>query len=160
VNSVFFAEDGRTLASGSSDGTAKLWNTDSARELATFAGGAGEVHGVVLSKDGKLLAAGNRYGTVRVWDVASKKALATLKGHTGDVWAVAFAPDGKTLAAGGGDWDQPGEIKLWDTAKWQERATLKHDGEVLCLAFAPDGKTLAAGSWAKSVKLWTLPGSR
>jgi WD40 repeat protein len=112
---------------------------------------------VALAPDGKTLAAGLRYGTVKVWDVGTRRERAVLRGHAGDVWSVAFAPDGKALASGGGDWDQPGEVKLWDTATWEARARLKHTGEVLCVAFAPDGKRLAAGSWDKTVRLWDVP---
>jgi WD40 repeat protein len=107
-----------------------------------------------------LLAAGNRYGTVRVWDIATGKVHKTLEGLPVDVWGVAFSPDGKILAAGGGDWDQPGTIKLWDTATWRELGSIKTSGEVLCLAFAPDGKSLAAGGWDKTVTLWSLAPQR
>jgi WD40 repeat protein len=69
---------------------------------------------------------------------------------------VAFTPDGRTLASGDGDWDRPGEIKLWNAANWRERQSLRHSGEVLCLAFSPDGRRLAAGSWDKTVRIWEL----
>jgi WD40 repeat protein len=72
------------------------------------------------------------------------------------VWAVAFSADGRTLASGDGDWNKPGDVRLWDTATWEQRGQLKHTGEVLCLAFAPKGSVLAAGSWDKSVKVWDL----
>jgi WD40 repeat protein len=69
---------------------------------------------------------------------------------------VAFTPDGKSLCSGGGDWNRPGEVRVWDTPTWKERAVLKHSGEVLCLAVSSDGKHLAAGSWDRTVKVWDL----
>ena len=54
--------------------------------------------------------------------------------HVSDVWGVAFTPDGKTLVSGDGDWNKPGEVKLWNVEDGKERATLKHTGEVLCVA--------------------------
>ncbi|WP_202920660.1 WD40 repeat domain-containing protein [Urbifossiella limnaea] len=83
--------------------------------------------------------------------------VACLKGHAGDVWAVGFSADGRTLASGDGDWHRPGDVRLWNTADWTERAALRHTGEVLALAFDPTRPRLAAGSWDKPVKVWTLP---
>jgi len=68
---------------------------------------------------------------------------------------VAFSADGRTLAAGQGD----GGVKLWNTANWQERATLRgHKDLVFCVTFAPDGGTLASTSKDGSVRLWNVPG--
>lgn len=74
----------------------------------------------------------------------------------GDVWSVAFAPGKKILASGDGDWNRPGELKLWDTETWSEKPSLKHTGEVLCLAFSPGAKALAAGSWDRTILIWRL----
>jgi WD40 repeat protein len=158
VNCVRFSADGKRLASASSDATVRQWRqekgewkTKSIKEVPE-----GEVRCVAFSPDGKLVALGTGYGTVRVWDLAKNSEPAVLKGHTGDVWALAFSPDGKTLASGGGDWDRPGEVRLWDTSSWKRRATLKHTGEVLCVAYSPNGRLLAAGGWDGVVKLWDV----
>jgi WD40 repeat protein len=157
VNGLVFSREGRLLVTGGSDATVKLWDTRTWRAQATLAVGKdGEVRSVALSPDVKLVAAGTRYGHVYVWEVASHRRRARLAGHIADVWCVAFAPDGKTLASGDGDWNRPGEIKLWDTGTWRQRSRLRHSGEVLCLAYAPDGRTLAAGSWDKQVRVWRL----
>ena len=157
VNAVTFACKG-TLATGGSDNRANVWigRGHKWKLRATAEAREGEIRSVALSPDGRLLAVGTRYGTVRVWDVIKGKPLAVLKGHPGDVWAVAFSPDGKSLASGAGDWDRPGEVRLWDTQKWTRRATLPHTGEVLCVAFSPDGRRLAAGSWDHTIKVWDV----
>ena len=68
---------------------------------------------------------------------------------------MAFSADGKTLAAGQGD----GNVKLWDTGTWQERATLQgHKDLIFCVTFAPDGGTLASTSKDGTVRLWSVPG--
>jgi WD40 repeat protein len=91
-----------------------------------------------------------------LWDAKTGKERAVLSGHPGDVWSVAFSPDGRTLAAGCGDWEGPGEVRLYDAAKGIAMATLKHTGEVLTVAFSPDGKRLAAGARDRTVKVWEL----
>ena len=91
-----------------------------------------------------------------MWDFPSLQERAVIKAHKSDVWSVAFFPDSKAFASGDGDWDQPGEVKLWSADMGKAIKTLNHTGEVLCIAVSPDGKLLAAGSWDKTIKLWDL----
>jgi WD40 repeat protein len=156
VNGLAMDKSGELLASAASDNTVRLWQPKTLEEVHAFQVKEGEVRSAAISPGRKLVAAGIRYGGVRVWDLETKKEIVSLIAHSGETWAVAFTPDGKTLASGGGDWNKPGEVRLWDGGTWKERATLKHTGEVLCLAISPDGHWLAAGSWDRTVKVWDL----
>ena len=156
VNGLTIDKSGEWIASAGSDNTVRLWRAKTLEEIHTFRVKEGEVRSVAIAPDRKMIAAGIRYGGLRVWDAESKKEIASLSAHIGETWAVAFTPDGKMLASGGGDWNKPGEVRLWDTSTWKERATLKHTGEVLCLAISSDGHSLAAGSWDRRVKIWDL----
>ena len=149
VMSVAFSPDGKILASASSDGKIKLWDTDSRKEIAQLSGHSKAVHSVAFSPDGKRLAAA--WGIdIKLWDVANKKEIATLTGHGLFVSSVAFNPDGKILASGSCD----GKIKLWDTDSKKEIATLSEDDWVYSVAFSPNGKILASGLIKASIKLW------
>jgi WD40 repeat protein len=68
---VAFSADDKTLASGSQDGTVKLWNVSSQQAVATLPGHAGPVQGLAFSPDGDTLASGSEDGTVRLWRAAS-----------------------------------------------------------------------------------------
>ncbi|WPJ63259.1 hypothetical protein SMAC4_13631 [Sordaria macrospora] len=151
VDSVAFSPDGQRLASGSWDGTIKIWDPASGSCLQTLKGHRSPVTSVAFSPDGQRLASGSWDGTIKIWDPASGSCLQTLKGHSGAVSSVAFSPDGQRLASG--SWDET--IKIWDPASGSCLQTLKgHSNGVNSVAFSPDGQRLASGSWDGTIKIW------
>ena len=108
-------------------------------------------------KRGSALAAGLRYGTVKIFDGRTWEERFELAAHKGDAWSVAFSPDRKTLITGGGDWNQPGQVKLWDPVTGKLKATIEASGEVLAIAVSPGGTKVAAACGDKSVTIWELP---
>ena len=153
VWSVNFSPDGKYLASGSNDGTVKLWNIETGKEIRTLTGHTDDVYSVSFSPDGKYLA-GKSYGkSVKVWDVESGKEKITFSGYTGYVGSVSFTPDGKYLASGSND----GAIKLWEVESGKEIRTFSgHTDDVRSVRFSPDGKYIASGSDDDIVKLWEV----
>jgi len=154
VNSVTFGPDGATLLSGSSDGTIKLWDTRTGRLKTTLEATEAEVRSVAISADGQSVAAGIRYGTIKLW--TNQREVLNFKGHESDVWSVLFIRDGTRLVSGDGDWNKPGQLKMWDVRTGNILEKLEHSGEVLSIASSSDGRKIAAGGWDRTLKIWPL----
>jgi WD40 repeat protein len=120
---VALAGDGWLVASGSLDGTVKLWDTATGRLLATLRGHTGVVNRVEVSSAGRLVASGGGDGTVRLWEAPSGRLLATLQGHAAGVWGVALSADGQLVASGSLD----GTAKLWKASSAVPLHTLQGD---------------------------------
>ena len=175
VTSLGFPADGRFLASGSSDGTVRLWDIDTGKQTAVFAGHLGGIEAIAVSSDGKTVVSGDDWkGTLVLWDTETGEQI---KRHTtyrdnlirrlqislnkrrtvtypNAITALAFSPDGKIFASGHRD----GILRLWDSENGRKLSTLRDHkrGWIKALAFSPDGKTLAS-STIDGVISYTFP---
>ncbi len=149
VESIAFSPDGETLASFShdtNDGTIKLWQLSTGKEICTFSGYLHEI-----SLDGQILASNNGK-TIKLWQLSTGREVCTLTGHSDEVESIAFSPDGQILASGSYD----NTIKLWQLSTGREICSLTgHSDFVWSVAFSPDGQILVSNS-NETIKLWQL----
>jgi len=151
VTSIVLSPNGKTVASGSSDKTIKLWDLNSNLKH-TFTGHQDEVTQVVFSPDDKTLASSSKDKTIRFWDLNGNLLLTFIAGS--EVTQLVFSPNGKTLAFSGDDQT----IKLWDLISNRLQTLKGHKNKVTQLVFSPDGQTLASSSDDQTIKLWDLNG--
>lgn len=149
-----FNPDEHTIASGSHDGSVKLWDVESGVLLWSGWHTRGTLC-VAFSPDGNVLASGGFDATVRLWDVRRGTLIEDIP-HPGSVFALAWSPDGHLLASG----DLEGKVRLWEMQKGQPASHVQHleghTSRVRGLAFAPDGSQLASASYDGTIKLWEM----
>ena len=150
-----YSADGKLLASGSEDGSVRLWEPGEPQDRQSLTGmrlrNDGHGYSIAFTPDSKTIATSGF--SVALWDAATRRKLATLDAPVDGDMLVAYSPDGKTLASAGAS----GVVTLWDAATGRIRITLaKHAFKVWSMSFAPDGKTLATG-WEDGVaRLWEV----
>jgi WD40 repeat protein len=148
VWAVAFSRDDKTLASSSLDGTVRLWDVASGKEIAKWTGHDRGADVLCFSPDGKHLATCG-FGSLRVWGVASGKTVATRAAFLNSWQGMEFSPDGKTIAVGGRG------VLLWDWSADKVVRRLQPQENIATVTFSPDGKTLATGPTEGPIRLWT-----
>jgi uncharacterized protein YjiK len=148
IFALAFSPDGQWLASGSFDGSTRLWDTRNWRVVHELAGHANWISAVAFSPDSRQLATASLDRRIQVWDVASGQLRHTAQPHLKGVLSLAFSPDGQWLASGGLD----KRIVLHRLNPWQQARVLpEQPGGVSALAFSPDSRTLVSGSYQDSL---------
>jgi WD40 repeat protein len=161
VNSLAFSPEKRPgyLASGSDDGTTKIWAFDKEEPqcILTLVSG-GPVDSISFSPDGLRLAFAVNSNTIEIWDVTVGDKLETMRAtNDSSITSVAFSPTGASIASTSRDC----RVHLWYTTNKNatkeactQLPTIKEP--VSELTVAPNGQTIATGHEDGEVILWNM----
>jgi WD40 repeat protein len=151
ANLLLSSVSSHLLSSG--DGTVRLWDRESGKELHRLEGLAGGL-GFAPGKNTPLIAAGISRKALSLRDVTNGKEVQRFTPMMSDFENTsAYSPDGLCVASA----ERYGVVRLWKTTGATEAASYGHGGgPVLCMVFSEDGRRLAWGSNDGTVRSWLV----
>jgi WD40 repeat protein len=150
IRSFAFSPDGKLLASGSRDHTARIWDARTGKLLQILQH-QGYVNAEQFSRNGRSLVTASQDGAAYLWDVASGGRELLLVGANGSVSAAAFSPDGNRIATASAD--KIARIYLGSNGALVAPLA-GHTAAVESIGFDPTGQVVVTGSDDGTARLW------
>ena len=149
VSDCDFSSSGRLVATTGWNGTARVWDVDSGKEVARLE------RDVPLLKcrffSDSLIAIGDYNGMVCSWHFETDKCFQFSGHHWTGITGLDTCGGTELIVSGG--WDKT--IRLWSVQSRSTVATIHgHGGEVTECRFVEDGRRILTASVDGSVKLW------
>jgi len=96
-SALTISPDGLWIATGHTDGTARVWDAVTGKEIGRLAGHLEAVTALAFAPDGATLLTASLDKTARLWDLRTMREFSRLAGQTDGLIGVAFAPDGQSF---------------------------------------------------------------
>ena len=139
------------IASGSDDGTVRVWAGDGSSQV--LRSHLGAVRTLIFEPDGETILSCDVQGYLNALDPAGDLSQTELEPAHGthDIEAVAFSPDGRVFVTAGKDH----HLVLWAAGSGEPRRRLRgHTNLVNDVCFSPNGRYVLSGSHDKTARLW------
>jgi predicted Ser/Thr protein kinase len=171
ITCFVISPNGRQVLAGSRDGTLRLWEVGTGKEVwhddsvwelrrtqdLYFHVDKDAVLGVAFSPDGGQFLSVSQDGTIRTWDMAGFQQRRPLELPVQNLTCAVYLADGRRLLLG----DKDGGVRLWDVGSGQELCRCQgHRRQVTSVNFSPDGRRAISGSKDWTARLWDLESGR
>ena len=162
VLAMAFSPDGRLLATGTDDKSARIWDIATGKLIGQPIPQPDFVNSVEFSPDGRWLLATTGYrdysvaSSAQVWEVASGNPASPPLPHPATIRGGVFTPDGRLAITGAYD----GLIRFWDTSTWKLLGEPIKTTQVVVLALSRDGLYLAVACNSNEAFVYSVPDRR
>lgn len=157
----FVSADVNRFISGSEDGTARMWDVESGKVIATVENDSkkkeesGAITGVDVGQGADVIVTSDDNFKAKLWDLRTPKApVHVFNGHTHVVTSCSFAPTGQMIATGSFD----ETARLWDPRTGSTIAVIPaHSEPVTCVQFSKGSvrPNLATTSLDGTCRIWS-----
>jgi FOG: WD40 repeat len=152
ISRVACSPDGKYIATASADRTARIWETETGKEIFQLTGHTQGVSAVVFRPDGNLLATSAADNTAYLWDAKDGHPIHKLQGHEKPITTIAFSHDGSLVVTAG----QDGTARIWDVKSGKEQFKLEHEHSLNTAQFDRDGKRILTACVDGTAWIWDV----
>ena len=131
VTGVAWLSQGDELASGSEDGSVRIWDPKTGEMQLKLENAQSPILGLSANPSGDLLASCGADNWIRLWSASSELPVVEMEPHQVAVNCIALTDDGQRLASGGDD----KTIRVWDTHTGDLLDTSQFDHAVMDVRF-------------------------
>lgn len=153
VTSIAWNQRGNQLAIGTQNGTVRLWDAHTRKEVSQYRPHSSRVG--ALAWNGNILTTGSRDHAIQMTDIRDSKALERkVEGHRQEVCGLDWSHDKLQLASGGND----NRLLIWDLRSLKPLYRFeKHQAAVKALTWSPHQRGLLAsggGTADRHIRTW------
>lgn len=136
----------------SQDGSAKLWNGDTAECMMSFEGHDGPVLSASITPSYRWIVTASEDRTAKVWGVKSGKCVSTLVGHGHAVYAATFSSNFILVLTASADCT----ARIWSFEGDCKKILYGHSRPVFSAVFSDDGESVVTLAKDSKRKVWSV----
>lgn len=143
VTQVAFSHDGKYAATGSYDGTVRIWAPDTGSHIHTLEGPSKEVEWILWHPKGHAILAGSADTMAWMWWAPTGKLMQIFAGHAQNVSCGAWGLGGKLIVTG----SQDHSVIVWNPRAGTPQQHIKqvHENSVVSMCAHPEAPLVVTG---------------
>jgi len=149
VYTARFSPDGKRVATGSHDATARIWSVPGGEPITPELNHEQRVMELTFSPDSQQLLTTSDDRTAKLWNATDGRLLFSLP-HDSVLTDAAFSRDGEKILTA----TAQGTVSLWAARTGTLLRALRHEGAVWTVCFDREGARVLTASSDKTVRIW------